>query len=133
MPHSHKVAIVDDDALVRNGIGSLLRSAEYEAVVFESAEKFLASDPKAFACVISDIQMPEIDGLALQRELKVEVPDLPIIFLTAFPDDAARKKAIDEGAVGFLEKPCDPNELIDILGRAVLSKIIHSRTATVPT
>ena len=132
MPQSHKVAIVDDDALVRNGIGSLLRSAEYEAVVFESAGKFLASDPNAFACVISDIQMPEMDGLALQRELKVQAPDLPVIFLTAFPDDGARKKAIDKGAIGFLEKPCDPNELIDILGRAVQEKTIRSRATTVP-
>lgn len=122
MPQAQTVAVVDDDLLVRNGIGTLIRSVGYRVEVFASAVDFLEANVGSFACVISDVQMPIIDGVALQSALRTKAPDLPIIFLTAFPDTSLREAVMTAGAVSFLEKPCDPSDLIESVETAMQAR-----------
>src|SRR5690349_8415186 len=100
------IGIVDDDAGVRESIGSLVRSAGFRAAVFPSAEEFLAaSEIKDAKCLILDVRMPKVSGLELQSYLETTARRIPIIFATGYPDQAEQKKAFDHGAVAFLHKP----------------------------
>ena len=113
------VAIVDDDTWARVGIGEFVQSLGFRASTFESARDFLESDcVKDSACVITDLQMAGISGLELQRQLLALGHRMPIIFITAFPNEAHRAQALDAGAIGFLTKPCDERSLIECLSRA---------------
>jgi FixJ family two-component response regulator len=114
------VAAVDDDFRVRESIESLLESAGYAPVVFSSGEEFLQSGTLAAAiCVITDVRMPGMDGVALQRRIRIERPTLPVILISARHDAAVRQAAIDEGAVAFLYKPFDATELLKIVRSAL--------------
>src|SRR3981081_3633381 len=104
----HLVVGVDDDFRVRESIKSLVESAGYAASVFSSAEEFLQSGTLAGAiCLVTDVRMPGMDGIELQRCIRLERPKLPVIFISAHHDDEARQRALDEGAVRFLYKPFD--------------------------
>jgi FixJ family two-component response regulator len=114
------VAAVDDDFRVRESIESLLASAGYAPVLFSSAEEFLGSGTLAVAtCVISDVRMPGMDGIELQRRIRLERPALPVILISARHNDEIRQKAIDDGALDFLYKPFDAAELLKIIQSAV--------------
>jgi FixJ family two-component response regulator len=116
------VAAVDDDFRVRESIESLLESAGYAPVVFSSAEEFLGSGTLATAsCVITDVRMPGMDGVELQRRIKVLRPTLPVILLSAHHNTDIRQQAIDEGAAAFLYKPFDATDLLKIIQSAVNS------------
>src|SRR5579872_1727390 len=94
------VAAVDDDFRIRESMASLLESAGYAPVVFSSAEAFLESGTLAAAtCVITDVRMPGMDGIELQRRIRRERPALPVILISAHYDAEVRRTAIDEGAV----------------------------------
>jgi FixJ family two-component response regulator len=114
------VSIVDDDESVRAAMSSLLRSLGYDACAFASAEAFLSS-PRLHdtACLIVDVQMPGMSGLDLQAELQARRHDLPIIFITGFPEERARRRAEAAGAVGFFGKPVDGGIIIDCLDAAL--------------
>ena len=100
---THMVVAVDDDFRVRESLESLVESAGYEPVVFSSAEEFLQSGAlTAATCVITDVRMPGMDGIELQRRIRLEHPDLPIIFISAHNRAEIRQQALDEGAVDFL-------------------------------
>ena len=115
-----KIAIVDDDIWARLGTGELIQSLGYTASTFDSAKSFLESDCVAnTACVITDLQMPDMNGLELQRELKTRGCRTPVIFMTAFPNEAHRAAALNSGAVGFLTKPFDDWSLAECLTRAI--------------
>jgi FixJ family two-component response regulator len=115
-----RIAIVDDDAWARLGIGELIESLGYTASTFDSAKSFLESDCVAnTACVITDLQMQGMNGLELQRELKTRGCRTPVIFVTAFPSEAHRAAALNSGAVGFLTKPFDDRSLVACLTRAI--------------
>src|SRR5262245_50006669 len=102
------ISIVDDDALVREATADVVTSLGYEARTFASAEEFLASaHVKATSCLITDLQMPGLNGLELQSQLLAEGYDTPVIFITAFPKDKSRARALNAGAVAFLSKPCE--------------------------
>jgi FixJ family two-component response regulator len=118
------VSVVDDDESVRTAMSSLLRSLGYDACVFASAEAFLAS-PRLHdtACLIVDIHMPGMSGLDLQVELKARHCDVPIIFITGFPEEALQRRAEAAGAVGFFGKPVDGGIIIRCLDAA----LHHSR------
>ncbi len=109
----HIVAAVDDDFRVRESIESLVESAGYTPFVFASAEEFLQSGTLAVTlCLITDVRMPGMDGLELQRRVRLERPNLPIIFISAHYDDELRQRALDQGAAGFLYKPFDAADLL---------------------
>ena len=114
------IAIVDDDESVCIGMMSLVRSLGYDVLSYGSAEEFLASEERDdTACLISDVQMPGLGGLELQKMLAAEGSRFPIIFITAFPDARVRQAAMDAGAMCFLSKPFDGEALIGCLERAL--------------
>lgn len=116
MRHSPTICIVDDDIDVRSSLENLLRSVGMSVRTFGSAESFLETfDQSGVDCVITDLHMPGIDGLALQEELNGRGRDFPVIMMTAFPTNAAREQSLRLGAAAFLEKPIDPDNLIERL------------------
>ena len=113
------VATVDDDRRVRESVQSVLESAGYEAVNFESAEAFLLSGALSrVTCVIADVRLPGMDGTELQRRIRRERRRLPVIFITAHDDDDVRQKALRGGAAAFLVKPFDGGDLVEHVTRA---------------
>ena len=119
----HIVVAVDDDFRVRESLQSLIESAGYEPVVFSSAEEFLQSGTlTAATCVITDVRMPGIDGIELQRRIKLERPDLPVVFISAHNHAEIRQKALDDGAFDFLFKPFNAADLLEVI-QAALAKV----------
>jgi FixJ family two-component response regulator len=117
---SHVVAAVDDDFRVRESIESLVASAGHTPLVFASAEEFLQSGaPELAICLITEVRMPGIDGLELQRRLKLQYPRLPVIFVTAHYDDEIRRRALNQGAAAFLYKPFDAADLLGAIDLAL--------------
>jgi len=114
------ISIVDNDRFVREAMGDLVQSLGYEAATFDSAEHFLQSGRLAeTSCLITDLQMPGLSGLALQSHLLAEGHRTPVIFITAVPEEKFRSCAKDAGAVGFLGKPFDEESLINCLDTAL--------------
>ena len=106
MKNHFVISIVDDDSVVREAIADLVQSMGFEAVTFKSGEDFLASGLAAdTACVITDLQMPGLNGFDLQECLLSEGYATPVIFITAFPNPRARERASKLGAIAFLSKP----------------------------
>src|SRR5262245_66484883 len=105
------VATVDDDCRVRESVKSVLESAGYEAVTFESAETFLLSGAlSSVSCVVADVRLPGMDGTELQRRIRRDRRQLPVLLITAHDDDDVRRQALRDGAIAFLLKPFDPGE-----------------------
>jgi FixJ family two-component response regulator len=114
------ISIVDDDAAVRNATRTLIRSLGYAVATFASAEEFLRSDQlRQTACLITDVQMPGLNGIELQERLKAGGHRIPMIFVTAFPDERLRDRAMAGGAVSFMSKPFSDANLIVCLDRAL--------------
>ena len=108
------ISIVDDDDEVRSSLQNYLRSAGVRVRTFASAEGFLASPERQETdCLITDLHMPGMDGLGLQRELNRIGRAFPVIVMTAFPTGAARSQAAGLGAAAFLSKPVDPDALLE--------------------
>ena len=114
------ISIIDDDEVVREATGDLVQSLGYDVVTFESAERFLESGRLAeTSCLITDLHMPGLSGLDLQSQLIAEGQRIPVIFITAFPEERFRRRAMNAGAVGFLSKPFDEESLIRSLETAL--------------
>src|SRR6267154_6268395 len=114
------ISIVDDDEAVRLALRSLVRSLGYVSNVFVSAEEFLASSHlNETSCLISDVQMPGMNGIELQGCLKRLDCRAPVIFVTAFPDERNRARALEAGAIGFLEKPFEGRAMIMLIETAL--------------
>jgi FixJ family two-component response regulator len=114
------VAVVDDDESVRESLPDLLGEFGFSSKVFSSAEEFLASDAVGqMRCLVSDVAMPGMTGLDLQQELKVRGHKIPIIFITARKDETVRRRAFEQGAVGFLLKPFSDTALLGALNAAL--------------
>ena len=114
------ISIVDDDESFRVATQSLLQSLGYAVHSFESADQFLKSGlADISACLISDIQMPVMDGLALQAELIARGKMLPVIFITAFLTPRTEARVQKSGAVCVLRKPFDIDDLIRCLNDAL--------------
>lgn len=108
------VYVVEDDKAVRESLLLLLRLRGYAPSGHESAEEFLQIETlQRPACALVDVRLPGIDGLALQRRLKERHPGLPVIVITGHGDVATARSALRDGAVDFLEKPIDEQELLD--------------------
>jgi FixJ family two-component response regulator len=111
---------VDDDFRVRESMQSLVESAGYTALMFSSGEEFLQSGAlPGTICLVTDVRMPGIDGIELQCRIRLERPQLPVIFISAHYDDATRRRALDGGAVAFLYKPFDAAELLGTIKTAL--------------
>jgi two-component system response regulator FixJ len=114
------VYIVDDDGAVRESLSLLLKSAGFTCRVYETALDFLDRyDDKCPGCLVLDLQMPGMDGLELQDVLANKGVELPIVFLTGHGDVPAAVRALRAGAVNFMEKPFNPEELISTIGLAI--------------
>jgi FixJ family two-component response regulator len=114
------VAIVDDDAGVRGSLESLLRSVGWIGRPFaDGAALLLSGEEGGISCIITDLNMPEMSGLALQAEMTRRGWTQPVIMMTAFPTDTARDQALAGGAHAFLVKPVDPDALLDAVEQAV--------------
>lgn len=114
------VSVIDDDASFRVATDSLLRARGYTVHTFDSAAAFLRSSVlDETSCVITDVKMPDISGLELQTILRSQGRSVPIIFITAFPEESARARALREGAIGFLSKASDVSSLLKYVETAL--------------
>lgn len=120
MPQVPVVSIIDDDMSVRVATSRLVRSHGYRALAFASVGEFLKSRHLDDTwCVIADVQMPGTTGIDLQCWLRAHGRSLPIIFMTAFPEETIRARALEGGAVGFLSKPFEGQKLIECIDSAL--------------
>jgi FixJ family two-component response regulator len=102
------IVIVDDDDVFRAALQNLVRSLGWGAQAFASAEAYLQSSlMNQTSCLIADMQMPKMNGLELHERLSTSGFDIPVIFLTAYPEETVRARALNAGAVCFLRKPLD--------------------------
>ena len=114
------IAIVDDDDVVREAMKTLVRSLGYNVSTFGSAEEFLNSEQiSRTSCLITDLHMPGLSGLDLQNRLIATGHRFPIIFITGYPDENVRVRAMKAGAIGFLSKPFNNDDLLGYLERAL--------------
>lgn len=118
-PMGH-IGIIDDDALVREGLKDCMESAGYSVDVFASAEEFLASKlSQSPSCLLVDIKLPGISGLELQGRLTAVGSSAPIVFVTAHGTDANRERALRNGAAALLSKPVRREELLTAVRTAI--------------
>ena len=114
------IAVVDDDASICKALNRLIRSARMDAEIFNSAKEFLedgeAHEPD---CLILDVQMPLMTGLELCNQLAGRQSHIPVIFITAYDDVAAREAASGYGAVAYLRKPFNDQVLLDAIAEAL--------------
>jgi FixJ family two-component response regulator len=114
------ISVIDDDASVRVATNNLLSSHGYQVNTFASAEDFLRSTGGDDAsCVVADVQMPGMSGLDLLAQVRTQGNSVPFIFITAFPDESVRARAMKMGAFCFLAKPFAGPVLIDCIETAL--------------
>jgi FixJ family two-component response regulator len=122
MPTAPLLSVVDDDESFRESMKRLMRSLGYTVEAFSSAADLLASPRLAeTACLIADVHMPAMTGLELYRHLVAAGHPIPTILVTAYPNDADRTRALDDGAIGYLRKPVDQQQLMGCLRAALTS------------
>jgi FixJ family two-component response regulator len=123
------VAVVDDDESTRRSLVRSIEGAGYKTEAFASAAEFLENLlPEAVSCVVCDLLMPGLSGLALQESLRSRVPFLSVIFITGHGDISAGVTAMKAGAVDFFEKPLRRDALLDAI-RSAVERTDRMRTA----
>jgi DNA-binding NtrC family response regulator len=130
MTSARNIAIIDDEADLRESVSQFLELSEFRPMKFESAEQALRSVSPEFAgVVVSDIKMPGMDGMALLRRLQSIDPGLPVILMTGHGDVPMAVEAMRIGAFDFIEKPFDPERLLELCSRAseIRQKTLESR------
>jgi len=124
--HRSTVFLVDDDASVRKGLSRLLRSAGLHVETFASAHDFLNHGPfEGNGCLVLDIRMPGLSGTDLFKELRKTDYSLPVVFVTGHGDIPTGVQAIKEGAVDFLTKPIDEEELLTAVRAALARDVVE--------
>jgi FixJ family two-component response regulator len=122
------ISVVDDDESIRRTTTLLIESFGFRAAAFESADIFLKSDQlRDTACLIVDVQMPGMNGLQLQSHLAAKGCGIPIIFITAYDNKESRRRAIQAGAVAFLDKPFSDEQLLQTLRSALKEEVREAR------
>jgi len=120
MAEAATVHVIDDDASVRESLGFLLEAAGQTVCVYGSAAAFLAVAARhTVGCVLTDVQMPELNGLELQRRLSELNISLPVIVMTGHGDVPIAVEALKAGATDFLEKPFEEAQLLAAVSRAI--------------
>jgi FixJ family two-component response regulator len=132
MPHNRQVAIVDDEASVRQSLALLLSTAQIESRTFASAEDYLASvPPDESACVILDNQLPGLSGIGLLKRISAAAVDTAVILITGHADVPTAVSAMRSGAFHFVQKPLDPEALLltveEALARTEESRDRHTQ------
>jgi len=118
-PSTPTVFVIDDDAGVRASIQGLLRAVGLRSESFETAEEFLRNEePDGPSCLVLDVSLPGVSGLELQRKLADAGVRIPIIFVTGHGDIPMTVRAIKSGAVEFLTKPFDDEDLLNAIQQA---------------
>jgi FixJ family two-component response regulator len=113
-PMDPLISIVDDDEESRDAVAVLTRSLGFAVTTFSCAAEFLSSpDFMRTACLIADINMPGMTGVELHRHLVKGGHGIPTILITAYPDDTVRARAIADGVIAYLSKPCSEVALLD--------------------
>jgi FixJ family two-component response regulator len=114
------IAIVDDDEAMRDALCELVQVMGFSTEAFDCAAAFLADlAPGRFDCLITDVRMPGMDGIDLQRRLRALGSTMPVVMITAAPDPAGRARALAGGACAYLAKPVDDSTLLDHLRSAL--------------
>lgn len=114
------IAIVDDDAAIRDGLSSLIRSVGQRVETFVSASEFLQTwKAETHGCIVLDVRLPGLSGLDLQRQLADAHIHTPIIFITGHGDIPMTVRAMKAGAVEFLTKPFREQDLLDAIQQAL--------------
>jgi two-component system response regulator FixJ len=132
MASDNTVFVVDDDEDVRGSVGALLESAGMQAEIYESARAFLnAYVAGRSGCIIADVRMPDMDGLELLEELRRMGVALPVIVVTGHADVPLAVRAMKSGAIDLIEKPFDPNQLIETVKRGLAEAADARETAAV--
>src|SRR5581483_1584517 len=120
LPENPVISIVDDDESIRVATKRLLRLHGFVVHTFMSAEAFLESPViNDTSCIVTDVRMPGMNGIELQEHLMRQGHHMPLIFITAFPEERHRTRAMEAGAVSFLRKPFDAKTLIDCIDEAL--------------
>jgi FixJ family two-component response regulator len=128
---SAMVYIVDDDVSVGRAVTLLLKPHGFRTETFSSAAEFLAfRHPKVPSCLVLDVRMPEINGLALQDAMAARYLSIPIVFITGHGDIPMSVRAMKAGAVDFLRKPFTENELLDAIGIALAKHAAQQKIQT---
>ena len=119
MKTASKVYLIDDDASVRKSVSRLLGIAGYQVEVYSSADEFLETDRMAeHGCIVLDLRMPGLSGEDFQDRLRTMKEALPVIIITGHGDVQTRATMMKKGAVAFLAKPFDDQELLDAIEAA---------------
>jgi FixJ family two-component response regulator len=115
------ISIVDDDDSFREAMTSLMRSLGFEVEAFSSAEAFLAS-PRlgSTSCLIADVHMPTMTGIDLHQRLVASGSTIPVILITAYPDDNVRARALAAGVICYLSKTFDDDALLGFVRTALV-------------
>lgn len=114
------IALVEDDAAILRSLGILLESRGLKVRGYPSAEQFLSAlEQEPVQCVVTDIRMPGMTGLELQKELKRRDPAIPVILITGHGDVRMAVRALKEGAFDFIEKPFDDDQLLESISMAL--------------
>ena len=122
------VFVIDDDPQVRRAVGRLLTSAGHRTELFASAIQFLEStDGDRAGCLLVDLRLPGLNGIDLFNLLRTMGKAIPMVFLTGYGDVPTSVQAMKAGAVDFLTKPVDEDELLEAIGRA-LARDVELRT-----
>jgi FixJ family two-component response regulator len=123
------ISIIDDDESVREAIAGLMNLLGLRVKVFSNAIEFLASPALVnTTCIVVDVQMPQMTGIELHDRLRALGYNVPTILVTAYPDDAARTRALADGVVCYLSKPFDKDHLIGCVRSAVQSQSLPPTT-----
>lgn len=122
MQHDQIIYIIDDDDAVRQSLQFMLKAAGITARTFESATAFMEVLPQITSgCIVTDVRMPEVTGIDLLRHVMKTNPDLPVIVITGHGDISLAVEAMKIGAIDFLEKPFDGEQLLTAV-RSALSR-----------
>ena len=120
LDHLPVISIVDDDEPVREATKSLVRTLGYKVETFGSAAEFLESaQVEDTDCLVTDVQMPGLSGVELQNRLISDGYHMPTIFISAFPNTQIEQRVLQSGAIAYLRKPFNDDELLEHIETAV--------------
>src|ERR1700754_3043005 len=131
MPSDAVAHVIDDDEAVRDSLAFLLRAADVEVTLYESAVAFLAALPAIKSgCVVTDVRMPEMSGIELLRKLKEMQVSLPVIVITGHGDVSLAVEAMKAGAADFIEKPFDDEAILSAIRSALAASRSGGKKST---